>query len=115
MRLKRSDLPSDVKDLDERLAVIRRDKREAVQAQQYERAAIVVCESRPPYRGIEVQGEARLAASGGATRRIATRYLGERGGAAYAQTAEDDTLIRLEPRRLRGWDFADEYGPTPDF
>ena len=79
------------------------------------RAAIVVCESRPPYRGIEVQGEARLAASGGATRRIATRYLGERGGAAYAQTAEDDTLIRLEPRRLRGWDFADEYGPTPDF
>ncbi len=39
MRLKRSDLPSDVKDLDERLAVIRSDKREAVQAQQYERAA----------------------------------------------------------------------------
>jgi ATP-dependent Clp protease ATP-binding subunit ClpC len=39
MRLKRSDLPSDVKDIDERIAVIRRDKREAVQAQQYERAA----------------------------------------------------------------------------
>ena len=39
MRLKRSDLPSDVRDLDERIAVIRRDKREAVQAQQYERAA----------------------------------------------------------------------------
>ncbi len=39
MRLKRSDLPADVKDIDERIAVIRGDKREAVQAQQYERAA----------------------------------------------------------------------------
>ena len=73
------------------------------------RAAIVVCESRPPFRGIEVQGQARLEAIGGAVRRIATRYLGERGGAAYAQRASDDTLIRLAPGRLRAWDFADEY------
>jgi len=73
------------------------------------RAAIVVCESRPPYRGIEVQGEARLEAAGGEVRRIATRYLGETEGAAYAQRAGDDTLIRLAPRRLRAWDFADEY------
>jgi PPOX class probable F420-dependent enzyme len=80
-----------------------------------QRAAIVVCESRPPYRGIEVQGEARLEPAGGEVRRIATRYLGERDGAAYAQTAKDDTLIRLEPGRLRVWDFSDEYGPTPDF
>jgi PPOX class probable F420-dependent enzyme len=72
------------------------------------RAAIVVCESRPPYRGIEVQGEARLEAAGGATRRIATRYLGEHDGAAYAQRAADDTLIRLAPGRLRAWDFSDE-------
>jgi PPOX class probable F420-dependent enzyme len=76
------------------------------------RAAIVVCESRPPYRGIEVQGEARLEAIGGAVRRIARRYLGERGAAAYVQSARDDTLIRLEPGRLRAWDFADEYGTT---
>jgi hypothetical protein len=61
------------------------------------RAAIVVYENRPPYRGIEVQGEARLEATGGGTRRIATRYLGERDGAAYAQSAGDDTLIRLAP------------------
>ena len=39
MRLKRSDLPTDIKELDERLAGLRRDKREAVQAQQFERAA----------------------------------------------------------------------------
>jgi hypothetical protein len=40
-------------------------------------------------------------------RRIASRYLGERDGAAYAESAGDDTLIRLEPGRLRAWDFPD--------
>jgi len=73
------------------------------------RAAIVVCESRPPFRGIEVHGEARLEELGDAVLRISTRYLGERRGAAYAQGAEDDTLIRLAPGRLRAWDFSDEY------
>lgn len=73
------------------------------------RAAIVVSESLPPFRGIEVQGEAALEAIGDAVRRIATRYLGETEGAAYAQRSKDDTLIRLAPGRLRAWDFADEY------
>jgi PPOX class probable F420-dependent enzyme len=71
------------------------------------RAGIVVYEHEPPYRGIEVRGEARLEAAGEAVRRIATRYLGEAAGAEYAETAGDDTLIRLEPGRLRAWDFAD--------
>jgi ATP-dependent Clp protease ATP-binding subunit ClpC len=39
MRLSRSDLPAEVKEMDERIGQIRRDKREAIQAQQYERAA----------------------------------------------------------------------------
>ncbi len=39
MRLTRSDLPAEVKEIDERIGQIRRDKREAIQAQQYERAA----------------------------------------------------------------------------
>ncbi len=39
MRLRRSDLPAEVKEIDERLSRLRSDKREAVQAQQYERAA----------------------------------------------------------------------------
>ncbi len=39
MRLTRSDLPAEVKELDERIGQIRRDKREAIQSQQYERAA----------------------------------------------------------------------------
>ncbi|MCL1692360.1 MAG: ATP-dependent Clp protease ATP-binding subunit [Actinomycetia bacterium] len=38
MRLKRKDLPVDVRDIDEQLAKLRSDKRDAVYAQQYERA-----------------------------------------------------------------------------
>ncbi len=41
-------------------------------------------------------------------KRIASRYLGLRAGAAYAEQAGDDLLIRLEPGELRAWDFADE-------
>ena len=72
------------------------------------RASIVVYEHVPPYRGIEVRGEARLEPAGDAVRQIAIRYLGERDGTAYADSAGDDTLIRLEPGRLRAWDFADQ-------
>jgi PPOX class probable F420-dependent enzyme len=74
------------------------------------RASIVVYEHEFPYRGIEVRGEARLLTDGvaDATRRIASRYLGAEAGAAYADTTTDDTIIRLEPGRLRAWDFSDE-------
>jgi PPOX class probable F420-dependent enzyme len=74
------------------------------------RASIVVYEHEFPYRGIEVRGEARLLTDGAkdATRRIASRYLGAEAGAAYAEQTSDDTLIRLEPGRLRAWDFSDE-------
>jgi len=65
----------------------------------------------PPYRGIEVRGRARIQTEGAheAALRLAVRYLGEEEGAAYAEQAADDRLIRLEPGRLRAWDFADEY------
>ncbi|MCL1593452.1 MAG: ATP-dependent Clp protease ATP-binding subunit [Actinomycetia bacterium] len=39
MRLKRSNLPSEVKEIDEQIGKLRKDKREAIHAQQYERAA----------------------------------------------------------------------------
>ena len=39
MRLQRSDLPEDVKQIDEQIGKVRTDKRDAVSAQQYERAA----------------------------------------------------------------------------
>jgi PPOX class probable F420-dependent enzyme len=74
------------------------------------RASIVVCEHSPPYRGVELRATARLrtAGAGDAVARIASRYLGPQAGAAYAQRAEDDLLIRLEPGELRAWDFADD-------
>ena len=75
------------------------------------RASIVVCEHCPPYRGVEVRCHAQLIteSTAGTVRRIASRYLGADAGAAYAQSAGDDLLIRLEPGDLRAWDFADEY------
>ena len=74
------------------------------------RASIVVCEHSPPYRGVELRGNARLVTTevDDATVRIASRYLGPEAGAAYAERAEDDLVVRLEPGDLRAWDFTDE-------
>ncbi len=82
----------------------------AAHLRRYPRASIVVCEQVLPYRGVEVRCQARLVTAGvsDAVRRIASRYLGAEAGAAYAQSAGDDLLIRLEPGDLRAWDFADE-------
>jgi PPOX class probable F420-dependent enzyme len=75
------------------------------------RASIVVCEHRPPYRGLELRASARLSATDdrAIVRRIAARYLGPEFGEQYAETDADDLLIRLEPGELRGWDFADDF------
>jgi hypothetical protein len=77
------------------------------------RASIVVFDSEPPYRGIEVRAEAILSANGdsGVGLRIAARYVGAVEATAWAEP--EDMLIRLEPGSLRAWDFADEY-PSPD-
>jgi PPOX class probable F420-dependent enzyme len=73
------------------------------------RASIVVYEHEPPYRGIEIRGRAvLLPVDTDTVREIAGRYLGDEAGAAYADRGHDDTLIRLEPGRLRAWDFADD-------
>jgi PPOX class probable F420-dependent enzyme len=73
------------------------------------RASIAVFEHDPPYRGIEVRGRAVLGrADADVVREIAVRYLGGEEGGAYADRGHDDTLIRLEPGRLRAWDFADD-------
>jgi PPOX class probable F420-dependent enzyme len=73
-------------------------------------ASIVVAESAPPYRGIEVRCTPRVVPDPGneVGVRLAVRYLGERRGRAYAATLGDFVLIRLEPGELRAWDFADE-------
>jgi PPOX class probable F420-dependent enzyme len=78
------------------------------------RAAVVVCEHLPPYRGLELHATPTLVTDGVAEvgKRIATRYLGASEGAKYAEEAGDDLLIRLEPGTLRAWDFADEFEPA---
>jgi PPOX class probable F420-dependent enzyme len=74
------------------------------------RANILVFEHDPPYRGIEVRGRAILGrADADVVRDIAVRYLGTEEGEAYANLGLDDTLIRLEPGRLRAWDFSDSF------
>jgi PPOX class probable F420-dependent enzyme len=75
------------------------------------RASIVVCEDSPPYRGLELRATARLGTldDRSIVRRIATRYLGPDEGERYAETGDDDVLVRLEPGNLRAWDFADYF------
>jgi PPOX class probable F420-dependent enzyme len=75
------------------------------------RASIVLCEHTPPYRGVEVRCQVKLSTEGAseAVRRIASRYLGDEAGAAYADSGVDDLLIRLQPGELRAWDFVDDF------
>jgi hypothetical protein len=74
------------------------------------RAAILVYEHGPPYRGLELRTEPTLLieGAGDTAREIAVRYLGQEAGEAYASGGSDEIVIRLEPGELRVWDFADE-------
>jgi PPOX class probable F420-dependent enzyme len=82
------------------------------------RVSVVVADDRPPYRGLEVRGEAKIGvdASDASTllRRIAIRYLGDTQGNAYANAGDPSStaILRVEPGVLRAWDFADEYPIT---
>ncbi len=76
------------------------------------RATIVVAESEPPLRGVEVRNAAQLLEEGVSETavRIADRYIGEEKGAAYVGSQPGEHLIvRLAPGAIRIWDFADEY------
>lgn len=76
------------------------------------RATIVVAESEPPLRGVEVRGEARFVEQGvlETAVAIAARYIGEERGRAYVESMTgDDVIVRLAPGELRVWDFSDEY------
>jgi PPOX class probable F420-dependent enzyme len=75
------------------------------------RASILVAESEPPLRGIEVRCIARIVEEEAheTAVRIASRYIGQEKGAAYVGSDGDHVIIRLEPGDLRVWDFADEH------
>jgi len=76
------------------------------------RASIVVAEHGGLGRGMEVRGIARVTREDvdEINRRITLRYLGPERTAVFLQQLEGTDLVhvRLEPGKLRAWDFADE-------
>ena len=75
------------------------------------RASVLVAEPVPPYRGVEVRGDAVLVERDVAASAvdIATRYVGPERGTSFAGDAGDDLIVRVEPGELRAWDFADDF------
>jgi PPOX class probable F420-dependent enzyme len=76
------------------------------------RATILVAESDPPLRAVEVRGRARFIEEGvsEAALRIVTRYEGPEDGAADVEALRGtDVIVRIEPGDIRVWDYADEF------
>jgi len=75
------------------------------------RCVLLVFESVPPFRGVEVRGQATIQKDEGARARlaIASRHLGPEGGRAYADPARRPPgfVIRLPMSAARAWDLAD--------
>ena len=74
------------------------------------RCVLVVFETVPPFRGVEVRGEAALE-NGDVTeirRSIAARYLGDDAGERFAaaRVSKPGVLVRLVPEHPRIWDLA---------
>ena len=80
------------------------------------RATVVVYDHSWPGRGFEVRGEAAILedASDELSRRLSIRYLGPVKGTEYADAAVPGVIVRLEPGKMRAWDFADEVRPDPN-
>ena len=80
------------------------------------RASVVVYDHSWPARGIEVSGTARITTVGRdeLSRRLSIRYLGEVNGTAYADRVGPGLVVRLEPGKVRAWDFVGEPAPDPD-
>ncbi len=70
---------------------------------------LVVFESTPPFRGVEVRGTPELIRGDvtAARREIAGRYLGPDAGARFAvRRTKPGVLLRLPAREPRVWDLA---------
>ena len=74
------------------------------------RCTLVVFEAVPPFRGVEVRGEAILVPGDvtEARRSIAGRYLGVEAGGRFAaaRASTPGVLLRLVPGDPRVWDLA---------
>ncbi|MBA3877033.1 MAG: hypothetical protein C0498_08880 [Anaerolinea sp.] len=73
------------------------------------RVSIVVAENLLPYRGIEVRGRASISSDPypATMRRLALRYFGPGADELYPDSAAG-AVVRIEPERIRCWDFADD-------
>jgi PPOX class probable F420-dependent enzyme len=73
------------------------------------RCSLLVFEAVPPFRGVEVRGEASLTQGDvtEARRSIAGRYLGPDGGERFAQArrSKPGVLLRLVPAEPHVWDL----------
>ncbi|MDP9483397.1 MAG: TIGR03618 family F420-dependent PPOX class oxidoreductase [Chloroflexota bacterium] len=78
------------------------------------RVTIVVAESEPPYRGLEIRGTAEVLPLGYGTtiRRIGRRYIGPAADRMWSEDDDTGVVLRIAPGDLRAWDFADDY-PAP--
>jgi PPOX class probable F420-dependent enzyme len=76
------------------------------------RCSLLVFETVKPFRGVQVTGEAAIAADEGAVTRlaIASAYLGPEGGRAYADLDRRPPgfVIRLPVAAARAWDLSDK-------
>ena len=72
--------------------------------------SLLIYEPDPPWRGVEVRGEATVDVeeTRDRVRRIAVRYLGERAGTAYVGEGGSGAVLHLVPDEIRAWDFKDE-------
>ncbi len=76
------------------------------------RATILVAESDPPLRAVEVGGRARFIEEGvpETALRIVTRYESPEDAAAEVEALGGaDVIIRIEPGDIRVWDYAEEF------
>ena len=75
------------------------------------RCSLLIFEAVPPFRGVEVRGEATLTRGDvtEARRSIAGRYLGPEAGERFAATRKDrpGVLLGLRPVEPRVWDLED--------
>ena len=80
------------------------------------RAAVVVFDHSWPGRGFEVSGIAQVGSEGREelTTRLAVRYLGPTNGAAYSARVDAGVVVRVEPGKIRAWDFVNEQQPDPE-
>jgi hypothetical protein len=83
--------------------------RKLVHLQRDPRCVLLVFETVPPFRGVQVKGRATFAPDHGAEARlaIASRYLGADGGRRYADTQRrpPGVVVSLSTADARVWDL----------